>query len=221
MASIKLILKKSKVDKSGKAPLYLRVIKDRKTKFISLSLKLEPNEWDEDKQKVKKNHSNSTRLNKYISQKVADAQGQIADLETKNQSTSARKLKEAIKGKPLVNFFEYAYNRCEKQKDTLALSTYNNYKNYLKKFEKFVGHKELMFDDITVTTLKDYAGYCSTTLGNNNTTINFSLKILNLMFKEAQREDLIPLNHFPFSKFKVKKAKSTKRFLSMKFLEPI
>lgn len=219
MASIKLILKKSKVDKSGKAPLYLRVIKDRKTKFISLSLKLEPNEWDEDKQKVRKNHSNSTRLNSYISQKVADAQGQIADLETKNQSTSARKLKEAIKGKPLVNFFEYAYNRCEKQKDTIALSTYNNYKNYLKKFEKFIGHKELMFDDITVTTLKDYAGYCSTTLGNNNTTINFSLKILNLMFKEAQREDLIPLNHFPFSKFKVKKAKSTKRFLTAEQLE--
>ncbi|WBX70378.1 site-specific integrase [Tenacibaculum retecalamus] len=219
MASIKLILKKSKVDKSGKAPLYLRVIKDRKTKFISLSLKLEPNEWDEDKQKVRKNHSNSTRLNSYISQKVADAQGQIADLETKNQSTSARKLKEAIKGKPLVNFFEYAYNRCEKQKDTLALSTYNNYKNYLKKFEKFIGHKELVFDDITVTTLKDYAGYCSTTLGNNNTTINFSLKILGLMFKEAQREDLIPLNHFPFSKFKVKKAKSTKRFLTAEQLE--
>ncbi len=214
MASIKLILKKDKIDKSGKAPLYLRVIKDRKTKFISLSLKLEPNEWDEGKQKVKKNHSNSTRLNKYITQKVADAQGQIADAETKNQSASARKLKEAIKGKPLVNFFEYSYNRCEKQKDTLALSTYNNYKNYLKKFETFIGHKDLMFDDITVTTLKDYAGYCSTTLGNNNTTINFSLKILNLMFKEAQREDLIPLNHFPFSKFNVKKSKSTKRFLT-------
>jgi integrase/recombinase XerD len=214
MSSIKLILKKNKIDKSGEAPLYLRLIKDRKTKFISLSLKLNPNEWDEDKQKVKKNHSNSARLNAFISQMVADARGDVADLERKNKSASARKLKEAIKGKPLTNFFEYSYNRCEKQKDTLALSTYNNYKNYLKKFEKYIGHKDLMFEDITVTTLKDYAGYCSTTLGNNNTTINFSLKILNLMFKEAQREDLVPLNHFPFSKFKVKKAKSTKRYLT-------
>jgi|TARA_B110000908_G_C10268035_1_gene466815 integrase/recombinase XerD len=219
MSSIKLILKKDKIDKSGEAPLYLRLIKDRKTKFISLSLKLNPNEWDEDKQKVKKNHSNSGRLNAYISQKVADAKGDVADLERKNKSTSARKLKEAIKGKPLTNFFEYSYNRCEKQKDTLALSTYNNYKNYLKKFEKFIGHKDLMFEDITVTTLKDYAGYCSTTLGNNNTTINFSLKILNLMFKEAQREDLVPLNHFPFSKFSVKKSKSTKRFLTAEQLD--
>ena len=79
MSSIKLILRKNKVDKSGEAPLYLRVIKDRKTKFISLSLKLDPNQWDEDKQKVKKNHSNSTRLNAYISQKVADAKGEVAD----------------------------------------------------------------------------------------------------------------------------------------------
>ena len=115
MASVKLILRENKIDKSGEAPLYLRLIKDRKTKFISLSLKLNPNEWDEDKQKVKKNHSNSGRLNAYISQKVADAKGEIADLERRNKSTSARKLKEAIKGKPLTNFFEYSYNRFEKQ----------------------------------------------------------------------------------------------------------
>jgi len=221
MASVKLILRENKIDKSGEAPLYLRLIKDRKTKFISLSLKLNPNEWDEDKQKVKKNHSNSGRLNAYISQKVADAKGEIADLERRNKSTSARKLKEAIKGKPLTNFFEYSYNRCEKQKNTLALSTYNNYKNYLKKFETFVGHRELMFEDITVSVLKDYASYCSTTLGNNNTTINFSLKILNLMFREAQREDLIPLGLFPFSKFTVKKEKSTKRYLTKEQLDAL
>tara|TARA_R110001583_G_scaffold174166_1_gene328604 strand:- start:94 stop:1311 length:1218 start_codon:yes stop_codon:yes gene_type:complete len=214
MSSIKIILRKNKLDKSGEAPLYLRVIKDRKTKFISLSLKLDPNQWDEDKQKVKKNHSNSARLNAYISKKVADAKGEVADLERRNLSTSARKLKEAIKGKPLTNFLEYSYKRCEKQKDTLAFSTYNTYKNYLKKFETFVGHRDLMFEDITVTTLKDYASYCSSKLGNNNTTINFSLKIMQIMFKEAQREDLIPIDLFPFNKFKVKKEMSTRRYLT-------
>lgn len=214
MSSIKLILRNNKLDKAGEAPLYLRVIKDRKTKFISLSLKLKPIEWDEGKQKVKKNHSNSTRLNAFISQKVADAKGEIADLERRNQSTTARKLKEAIKGKPLTNFFDYSDKLCEKKKDTLAYSTYKNYKTYLKKFEKFVGHRELMFEDITVTTLKDFASYCSSILKNNNTTINFSLKIMKIMFKEAQKEDLIPLDLFPFNKFTVKKEKSTRSYLS-------
>jgi site-specific recombinase XerD len=219
MSSIKLILRNNKLDKAGEAPLYLRIIKDRKTKFISLSLKLNPNEWDEDKQKVRKNHSNSTRLNAYISQKVADAKGEVADLERRNLSTSARRLKEAIKGKPLTNFFDYSDNRCEKQKDTLAYSTYKTYKAYLKKFETFVGHRELMFEDITVTTLKEYASYCSSKMGNNNTTINFSLKVMKIMFREAQREDLIPLDLFPFNKFTVKKEKSTRHYLTAEQLE--
>jgi site-specific recombinase XerD len=219
MSSIKLILRKNKIDKAGEAPLYLRIIKDRKTKFISLSLKLNPNEWDEVRQKVKKNHSNSTRLNAYISQKVADAKGEIADLERRNQSTSARKLKEAIKGKPLTNFFEYSHNLCEKRKDTFAYSTYKNYKTYLKKFEKYVGHTDVMFEDITVTTLKDFAHYSSSVLGNNNTTINYSFQIMKLMFREAQKEDLIPLDLFPFSKFTVKKGKSTRQYLSEEQLD--
>ncbi|TXD56916.1 site-specific integrase [Polaribacter sp. IC066] len=219
MSSIKLILRKNKIDKAGEAPLYLRIIKDRKTKFISLSLKLNPNEWDEDRQKVKKNHSNSTRLNAYISQKVADAKGEIADLERRNQSISARKLKEAIKGKPLTNFFEYSHNLCEKRKDTFAYSTYKNYKTYLKKFEKYIGHRDIMFEDITVTTLKDFAHHSSSVLGNNNTTINYSFQIMKLMFREAQKEDLIPLDLFPFSKFTVKKGKSTRQYLSEEQLE--
>lgn len=221
MSSIKIILRKNKVDKSGTAPLYLRVIKDRKTKFISLSLKLKIIEWDEDKQKVKKNHSNSARLNAYLAQKVADAKGEIADLERRNKSTSARKLKEAIKGRPLTNFFDYSDKLCEKRKDTLAYSTYKNYKTYLKKFETFVGHRELMFEDITVSVLKDYASHCSSKLGNNNTTINFSLKIMKVMFREAQREDLIPLDLFPFNKFTVKKEKSTRLYLNSEQLESL
>lgn len=214
MASVKIILRKDKIDKTGDAPLYLRVIKYRRTKFISLSLKLHPNEWDDDKQKVKKNHQNSTRLNAYISKKVADAEGEIADLERRNQSTSARRIKEAIKGKPLINFFDFAFDRCEKLKDTVTLSTYRSYKNNIEKFERFVGHRELMFDDITATTLKNYASYCSSKLGNNNTTINYAFRILNLMFREAKREDLISNELAPFTKFKVKKNKTTKRYLN-------
>tara|TARA_Y100000815_G_scaffold263533_1_gene278204 strand:- start:1599 stop:2816 length:1218 start_codon:yes stop_codon:yes gene_type:complete len=214
MASVKIILRKDKIDKTGDAPLYLRVIKDRRTKFISLSLKLHPNEWDDDKQKVKKNHQNSTRLNAYISKKVADAEGEIADLERRNQSTSARRIKEAIKGKPLINFFDFAFDRCEKLKDTVTLSTYRSYKNNIEKFERFIGHRELMFDDITATTLKNYASYCSSKLGNNNTTINYAFRILNLMFREAKREDLISNELAPFTKFKVKKNKTTKRYLN-------
>jgi len=214
MASVKITLRKNKLDKAGEAPLYIRVIKDRKTKFISLGLKLAPNEWDEGKQKVKKNHKSSTRLNAFISQKIADAQGEVADLERKSTPTSAKRLKEAIKGKPSINFFEYSYGMCERRKGTVSYSTYNNYKGGIEKFEKFVNKKEIYFEDITVTLLKNFASYCSHTLNNNNTTINYSLNILSIMFKDAQKEDIIPPFMFPFDKVRIKKSKSTKKYLS-------
>ena len=99
MASIKLILRTHQADQTGHSPLYIRIIKDRKTKFITAGVKLKESEWDEAKQKVKKNHSNSARMNASLSQKIADAEGQVADMERKTKTVSVKKLKEAIKGK--------------------------------------------------------------------------------------------------------------------------
>ena len=104
MASIKLILRTHQVDQTGHSPLYIRIIKDRKTKFITAGVKLKENEWDEAKQKVKKNHSNSARMNAALSQKIADAEGQVADMERKIKTVSVKKLKEAIKEKKCQTF---------------------------------------------------------------------------------------------------------------------
>ena len=46
-------------------------------------MKLKKNECDEVKQKVKKNHPNSARMNAALSQKIADVEGQVADMERK------------------------------------------------------------------------------------------------------------------------------------------
>lgn len=221
MASIKLVLRTTQEDKTGHNPLYIRIIKDRKAKFITTGIKLKQSEWDDAKQKIKKNHPNSARMNAFLAQKIADAEGTVADHERKRKSVSARKLKEAIKGKDMANFFEYAYNRCERIKGTVSIATYTNYKKYVSKFEKFIGHREVYFDDITVTTLKDYINYMSTNLKNGATTIHYSLLILSVMFRDAQREDVIPENIYPFSKVRVKRDKGKRLFLNKEQLEKL
>lgn len=221
MASIKLILRKSQEDKSGHSPIYLRVIKDRKAKFVTTGVKLKQNEWDGEKQKVKKNHPNSARMNAFLAQKVADAEGTVADQERKRKSVSARKLKEAIKGKDMSNFFEYAHQRCERIKGTVSMATYRNYKQYINKFEKFIGHRDVYFDDITVTMLKDYINYMSNTLKNGATTVHYSLLILSVMFRDAQREDVISESIYPFSKVKVKRDKGKRLFLNKEQVEKL
>jgi hypothetical protein len=66
--------------------------------------------------KVKRNYPNSTRMNAFLSQKIADAEAMVADNERKRGNISAKRLKEAIKGKDIKNFFEYSYERCERIK---------------------------------------------------------------------------------------------------------
>ena len=106
-----------------KRQLYIRVIKDRKAKFLTTGQKLKPSEWDEAKQKVKKSHPNSARLNAYLSQIIADAEGQVADVSRKNVSVSAKKLKESIKGKESALFFDYAFKRLDKIKGSVSILT--------------------------------------------------------------------------------------------------
>lgn len=221
MASIKLILRTNQKDQTGKSPLYIRIIKDRKTKFITAGLKLKESDWDEAKQRVKKSYPNSARMNAALAQKIADAEGQVADMERKVKTVSIKKLKEAIKGKEVPNFFEYSRKHCERIKNNVSISTYKNYHAYLDKFEKWVGTKEVYFDDITVSLLMDYMSYLSNELKNGNTTQRYSIMILAIMFKEAIKEDLIPEYMYPFSKLKLKKDPSRRQFLKKEQFEAI
>ncbi|WP_312208321.1 site-specific integrase [Empedobacter sp.] len=221
MASIKLVLRTNQEDKTGHSPLYIRLIKDRKTKFIVTGIKLKENEWDDVKQKVKRNYPNSTRMNAFLSQKIADAEAMVADNERKRGNISAKRLKEAIKGKDIKNFFEYAYERCERVKGNVSPQTYKAYKMNIQKFEKFLGTNEIYFEDITVTVLNDYVNFMSNRLKNGSTTMHYALNILAIMFKDAIREEVISLNTYPFASVRIKKDKSTRLFLNKEQIEQL
>ena len=214
MASIKLILRKNQVDSTGHCPLYIRIIKDRKTKFITAGVKLKENEWDEVKQKVKKNHPNSARMNASLAQKIADAEAQVADLERKVKTVSIKKIKEAIKGKEVPNFFEYAYKRMEIIKSTVSYSTYKAYYAAIVKFEKWVGTRDVYFDDFSVTLLNDYKNYLSKELKNGLTTQRLSIIVLGTIFNQAIKEEIIPETMFPFKKLTLKTDNTKRLFLN-------
>ena len=219
MASIKLILRKHQLDHTGHCPLYIRIIKDRKTKFITAGVKLKESEWDEVKQKVKKNHPNSARMNASLSQKIADAEAQVADMERKVKTVSIKKLKEAIKGKEVPNFFEYAYKRMEKIKGSVSYSTYKAYSAAIVKFEKYMGTKDVYFDDFSVTLLNDYKNYLSADLKNGLTTQRLSIIVLGTIFNNAIKEDIIPETMFPFKKLTLKIEPSKRLFLNKDKIE--
>lgn len=214
MSSVKIILKKDKINKKGEVPLYIRIIKDRKAKFISLGIKINPKDWNDNQLKVRKSHPNSQRMNNFIAHKIAEAEGIVLDLETKSNYVSPKSIKENIMGTSPQNFLQYFQNYINNLEKNGKHINYRNTKTIYSKLKNYIGKNDFAFDELTVTFLKNYETYMSNKLGNSINTVHTSMKIIRRIINEAIREDLFPPEKSPFIKYKLKTEKVKKEFLT-------
>ena len=214
MSTVKVLLKMNKLNDKGSAPLYLRIIKDRKAKFISLGLLLKPSEWNEETGKVRKSHPNSARMNAMIAQRVADAEGVSVEMETKSKTISSYKIKEKILGLAPVDFFPFAEKHMKNLEKEGNIGTYLIYKSVIEKIKKYCKNKPLYFDDITVSFLQAYEGHLKSEYHNKQNTIHNNLKIIRKLINDAIRLDILTRNDNPFYKFQMKLEKTTREYLT-------
>ena len=215
MATVKVILRENKLNpNTGVAPLYLRIIKDRKAKFISIGVKVDPKYWNEKEMTVKKGYTNYQELNVFITNKRAEAEKTALNIETKHKSVSSKNIKEEIMGKKPTNFFAYAYPRLKQLKNSLSVSSYLTYEGYLNKLEKFIGSKELNFDDINIPFIKEYETYLYNEKKNKPGTVEFSFRCIKIFFNLAIKEGLVDSRIYPFQNYQFKVPKPVKYYLN-------
>ncbi|NDK57585.1 site-specific integrase [Pontibacter fetidus] len=214
MATVKILLKTEKTNAQGEAPLYLRIIKNRAAKYISLGIRLNPRHWNEREKKVKKSHPNSQRLNNYLAVKIAEAEGVALSMETGEKAVSSVKIKEAVLGKSSESFLKYADAFIQGMEKNNQVSTAAKAKAIFSKLREFLGKKDLLFDQLTVTFLKSYERYLKDKVGNSTNTIHANLKVFRRIINEAISEDIIPYDQNPFLKFKLKLERTTKIYLT-------
>jgi integrase/recombinase XerD len=213
MATIKVLLRTSKLNDKGLAPLYMRLIKNRKAKFIALGYYLKPSEWNEETCKVRKSHPNSARMNAMIAQRIADAEGVAVDLETTTKTISSRRIKDRIMGAVPVDFFEFAKKYQKSIEKNGSVSMYNRVETTLKKFKNFNNNKPLYFDDITVSFLSDFEQHLKDVYNNGTNTIHGNMRLIRTIVIRAVNEDIITRNDNAFYKFKLKLEKTKREFL--------
>lgn len=221
MASVKVLLKEEKVNKAGEAPVYLRIIKDRKPKYISIGLRVKPQDWNSDLGKVKRSHRNMAGTNAFIASKVAEAEGIALDLQRESKFVSPVQIKKTIMGQASESFIKYFEKYLESLEKTGKISTVNKATAVLAKLKVFLRTSDLLFDEVTVTFLKQYDAYLRDELGNSVNTIHSNLKIFRKLINDAIREDLFPVARDPFRKFKLRLEKTTKTYLSEDELEAL
>ena len=221
MATVKILLKLNKINSQGEAPLYLRIIKDRKTKFISLGVKLKEKDWNETQSVVRKSHPNSARMNNYIAHKIAEAHGVALEMETNSKYINPKKIKENILGRTSQSFIKYYEKYIDSLKKNGKISTHDKAKAVYSKLCAYLNSKDIAFDELTVTFLKNYEAYLSEELGNSVNTIHSNLKIFRKLINDAINEGIFPSEKNPFLRFKLKLEKTTKEFLTEEEIKKI
>jgi site-specific recombinase XerD len=222
MATVKVVLRENKLNpKTGVAPLYLRIIKDRKAKFISLGVKVKPKYWNEESMTVKKGYPNYSQMNDFISKKRAEAENTALNIETKNKSVTTKRIKEEIMGKPSSNFFHYAYSRLENIRNTHSPSTYRSYNQYLKKLEHYIGSKKLAFDEIDIPFIKAYENYLYKECENKAITVEYSFRCIKLFYNLAIKEELADIRYYPFHNYTFTVPRPVKNYLNKDQLDSV
>ena len=212
MASIKVLLKKNKQNEDGSYPLYIRAIKDRKTKFMAIGIKLFENQWDEREQRVKKSHPNSVRMNALISKKKAEAEAETLDLTLEERTFNAHSF-EQVKGRSKHDFFQFAQKDIDNLLPTGKIGTYRRAKYTIEKLKAYKNQEPLYFHELTVQFLKEYQEHL-VALGNKVNTIHSNLKLIRTIVNNAVNEKLLKRDKNPFYSFKLKSEATERAYLT-------
>ena len=90
--TVKFTLRKNKARGDGTIPIYLRITKDRKSRFLATGIMIHPRHWNEERQRVRRSHELATASNAKLHDLLMEAE------RLKLDATTARDVKQKLTG---------------------------------------------------------------------------------------------------------------------------
>jgi site-specific recombinase XerD len=223
MSSIKVLLRTSNKLKNGEHPIVLRIIKERKTKFIFTGLTCAENFWDFKKNRPVSKHPNAKELNIFITKKIYETQKVILNLENDEKDYSSEEIKKKYKASKkqttVFSFFDEIITTLTKSNKIGNAKIYKDCKRMLFKFRE---EQDLSFSDIDVSFLKRFErSFLERDVSGNS--ISVYMRTIRAVFNKAIAEGYCKKENYPFNDYKVIKlnTETAKRALSKDQMQSI
>lgn len=218
-------MRKNRANKAGEAPLYIRIIKNRKSRYISLNFRLPPIAWNHAEQKIKPAYPNSSRLNAWLKTQVSKTIKKVVNLQDFDKNYRTKDVKESILGSAFPVFLEYGRKYIKQAYlDKGKEPTYERYVGTLNKLEAYlakVGNPHFTLIDMDVKFLKEFENWLIVERKNKKNTVGKDLKSFRRILNEAINDQLLPYEKNPFLRFKITWENVEKCFLSEHELKAI
>ncbi|WP_417363668.1 phage integrase SAM-like domain-containing protein [Galbibacter sp.] len=224
MASIKII-QRTKALSSGLFPIFLRVTKDRKSKFISLNLACEKSQWNSSKSEFRKNFIDYRQFNETLGDIKKRAEKIISDALAEQDDITLDEFHD--------RFFDF---KLDKKLTFLQafdeyiteLTTSNRtgnaryYSDSKRSFENFLNGKTVSFKEVTPKLLKEYEVFLRSN-GNSDTGVAAKMRAIRTVFNDGIKKNYTKPEHYPFNVYKISKLKKTnnKRAISTNAVKKI
>ena len=206
MAMIKLFLRKTLLA-DGTSSLVLKVTKDRKASIIKTGINLKHDDWDAAKQRVKKSHANSVRLNNLLLKKLSEANDKVLEVEAIRENASSSTIMKKVKPNSGAWFFKQAEVYLSRLQEAGKFNEYTADKPRIKHFKEFLKGSDIMFPDITISLLERFKHHLLTTLkvGKGETPIKERtalnhLVVIRSIFSQAIKDAAVEKKYYPFGK---------------------
>lgn len=214
MASVIILRRVCKTNERGEAPIYLRIIDKRRTKFKFCDVWVPEYLWDEENKQVKKGYPNYVKVNAHIAKKYNNALKVAIDLDENKFTLFSKKASREIDGRPPVNFILYAEAYAKTLSDAGKIGVYRKTNAVINKLKNYPGGSNLMFHDMTYEFITGYANYLKKTYGNSSNTITSNFKVIRKIMNDGIKEEILSRDDNPFYKIKLRSEPSKREFLT-------
>jgi integrase len=173
-------------------------------------------DWNAKKKEVKSSYPNSVRINFQIQKKLTEARKIILDNEQDISNLDIDALRNLF-NKPDTaqnslspSFFTYAENVIRRLEKAKRFGSATSYSCCVSSLRKYQNGKDLSLSEITINFLKEYEAHCQSINLRINSIASY-MRALRAIINLAIDDKLLPLENYPFRKFKIKKEKTLKR----------
>lgn len=225
MATFKIVLK-DKALSNGLFPIYLRITKDRKRKYISTGFSCELSHWNENKSEFRKSYKDYVQKNAVLQNLKNRAEKIFSDALAIGEDITLSEFEEKFfnfKKDKKVNLLEFWNEKIENLITAKQVGNARAYRDTKNSFFNFIGtKKELFFKDITPELLNKYELFLRSN-GGTDGGISVKMRTIRALYNSAIQTGLASKEHYPFNTYKISKLKSgnSKRALEYDDVEKI
>jgi len=195
-SSSKIILRANHTNKDGTQGVYLKFITNRKTHLISLDIFTTLDHWDANKIRLKATAYNSVDNNSIIEGAEGKAKKIIREYRLQGKALTFQQFRRNFHDDYYgsLSFYDHCEKQIKLKSPGVAKGTANNYNFQLNKLREF--RKDVTFNEIDNTFLKEYENFLINTRKNNRNTVIKSKVFIKTMLNEAKKDGLITVHIF-------------------------